>query len=167
MASTTTLTITLTTTLINVTGTMLRFGRHAGYFTRDQAELIDGITWTPPRGYQQAPTRREQSRLHGDISTGGEVMTFEQLDAWARKCQERWTHGYAFIHTCALLGTRSGEIRVLTADVTVANNGLGNLVDLENGLVRVRVQATTKHERKELQPLTNAFFAAILLRDGQ
>ena len=33
-----------------------------------------------------------------------------QLDAWARKCQERWVHGYAFIYTCALLGTRSGEI---------------------------------------------------------
>lgn len=140
-------------TIKGLTKTMIIFGRHAGYFTRDQAELIDGITWTPPRGYQQAPTRREQSRLHGDISTGGEVMTFEQLDAWALKCQERWTHGYAFIHTCALLGTRSGEIRVLTADVTVANNGLGNLVDLENGVVRVRVQATTRVERKELPKL--------------
>ena len=41
-------------------------------------------------------------------------------------------------------------IRVLTADVTVANNGLGNLVDLDNGVVRVRVQAPTRVERKEL-----------------
>ena len=39
---------------------------------------------------------------------------------------------------------------MLTADVTVANNGLGNLVDLEHGVVRVRVQATTRVERKEL-----------------
>ena len=35
-----------------LTKTMLVFGRHAGYFTRDQAELMDGISWTPPRGYQ-------------------------------------------------------------------------------------------------------------------
>lgn len=140
-------------TIKGLTKTMLVFGRHAGYFTRDQAELMDGISWTPPRGYVRAPSRREQSRLHGEISTGGEVMTFEQLDAWARKCQERWVHGYAFIHTCALLGTRSGEIRVLTADLTVANNGRGNFVDLEHGLVRIRVQATTREERKELPKL--------------
>lgn len=140
-------------TVKGLTKTMLVFGRHAGYFTRDQAELMDGISWTPPRGYVRAPSRREQSRLHGDISTGGEVMTFDQLDAWARKCQERWEHGYAFIHTCALLGTRSGEIRVLTADLTVANNGLGNLVDLEHGLGRIRVQATTRQERNELPKL--------------
>ena len=72
-------------TIKGLTKTMLVFGRHSGYFTRDQAELMDGISWTPPRGYVHAPSRREQSRLHGEISTGGEVMTFEQLDAWARK----------------------------------------------------------------------------------
>ncbi len=141
------------TTVKGVTKTMLVFGRHAGYFTRDQAELLDGIAWTPPRGYVRAPSRREQSRLHGDIATGGEVMTFEQLDAWATKCQERWEHGYAFIHTCALLGTRSGEIRVLTADPTIANKGLGNLVDFDHGLVRVRVQATTNADAVQLPKL--------------
>ncbi len=129
-------------TVKGVTKTMLIFGRHAGYFTRDQAELLDGIAWTPPRGYVRAPSRREQSRLHGDIATGGEVMTFDQLDAWATKCQERWEHGLAFIHTLALLGTRSGEGRVLTADPAIANQGLGNLVDYDRGMVRVRVQAT-------------------------
>lgn len=62
-------------------------------------------------------------------------------------------HGYAFIHTCALLVTRSGEIRVLTADLTVANNSLGNLIDLKHGLVRIRVQATTREDRAELPKL--------------
>lgn len=42
---------------------------------------------------------------------------------------------------------------MLTADVTVANNGLGNLVDLENGLVRARVQTNTREERRELPKL--------------
>ena len=140
-------------TVKSLVKTMLTFGRHAGYFTRDQAELTDGITWTPPKGYVRPPSRREQSRVHGDMVTAGEVMTFEQLDAWARGCQERWEHGYAFIHTCALLGTRSGEIRVLTADPAIAGNGLGNLVDLAEGLVRIRVQATTSEAKRELPKL--------------
>jgi integrase len=140
-------------TVKSATKTMLTFGRHTGYFTRDQAELLDAIAWTPPRGYVRAPSRREQSRLHGDIATGGEVMTFDQLDAWATKCQQRWEHGYALIHTLALLGTRSGEGRVLTADPGIANKGLGNLVDFDNGLVRVRVQAGPNSHDTQLPKL--------------
>lgn len=128
------------TSVKGVTKTMLAFGRQTGYFTRDQAELMDVVAWTPPKGYVRAPSRREQSRLHGDVTSGGDVMTYDQLDAWAHKCQQRWEHGYAFIHACALLGTRSGEIRVLTADPNVASAGLGNLVDLDNGVVKIRVQ---------------------------
>jgi integrase len=130
--------------------TMLVFGRHAGYFTRDQAELVDAITWTPPVGYVRPLSRRDQAKLHVDIATGGAVMTHEQVRAWAKACQLRWVHGFAFIHTCALLGTRSGEIRPLTASPLVAQAGRGNLVDLEQHVVRIRWQATTEGEAKHL-----------------
>ena len=45
---------------------MLVFGRHSGYFTRDQGEL------------------------HIDIAAGGEVMTHERVRAWVKACQKRW-----------------------------------------------------------------------------
>lgn len=44
-------------TIKGPTKTMLVFGLHSGYFTRDQGELVDGISWTPPRGYVRAPSR--------------------------------------------------------------------------------------------------------------
>ena len=130
--------------------TMLAFGRHAGYFTRDQAELIDAVTWTPPVGYVRPLSRRDQAKLHVDIATGGEVMTHDQVKVWAKACQKHWVHGFAFIHACALLGLRSGEIRPLTASSEVAFSGRGNLVDLDNHVVRVRWQATTEGEAKHL-----------------
>lgn len=130
--------------------TMLVFGRHAGYFTRDQIELIDSVTWTPPVGYVNPLSRRDQAKLHVDIATGGEVMTHEQVRAWAKACQKRWVHGMAFVHACALLGTRSGEIRPLTGCPETALAGLGNLVDLEHHVVRIRWQATTEAQGKHL-----------------
>ena len=130
--------------------TMLVFGRHSGYFTRDQGELIDAVTWTPPVGYVNPLSRRDQAKLHVDIATGGEVMTHEQVRAWAKACQRRWVHGMAFVHACALLGTRSGEIRPLTASPETALAGLGNLVDLDQHVVRIRWQATTEGEAKHL-----------------
>lgn len=130
--------------------TMLVFGRHAGYFTRDQAELVDAVTWTPPVGYVRPLSRRDQAKLHVDIATGGEVMTHDQVKAWAEACQKRWTHGKAFIHACALLGTRSGEIRPLTASPETSLAGLGNLVDLDHHVVRIRWQASTEKLGKQL-----------------
>ena len=130
-------------TLINVTGTMLRFGRHAGYFTRDQADAIDGIRWVPPEGYVQQASRRDQAKAQVDIATGGNVLTHQQVAAWAEACQKRWTHGAALIHASALLGTRSGETRVLTASRDVADAGWGNYVALDRGEVLIRHQAGT------------------------
>ena len=122
---------------------MLRFGRHAGYFTRDQADAIDGIRWVPPEGYVQQASRRDQAKAQVDIATGGNVLTHQQVAAWAEACQKRWTHGAALIHASALLGTRSGETRVLTASRDVADAGWGNYVALDRGEVLIRHQAGT------------------------
>lgn len=138
------------TSLRGLLRTMLVFGRHSGYFTRDQAELIDAVTWTPPGGHVRPLSRRDQAKLHVDIATGGEVMTHDQVKLWAKACQKRWVHGFAFIHACALLGLRSGEVRPLTASPEVAFSGRGNLVDLDNHVVRIRWQATTEGEAKHL-----------------
>ncbi len=73
--------------------TMLVFDRHSGYFTRDQGELIDAVTWTPPVGYVIPRSRRDQAKPHVDIAAGGEVMTHEQVRAWAKGCRKRWVHG--------------------------------------------------------------------------
>ena len=138
------------TSLRGLLRTMLVFGRHAGYFTRDQAELIDAVTWTPPVGYVRPRSRRDQAKLHVHIATGGEVMTHDQVKLWAKACQKHWVHGFAFIHACALLGLRSGKVRPLTASAEVAFSGSGNLVDLDNHVVRIRWQATTEGEAKHL-----------------
>ncbi|MDI1288779.1 MAG: hypothetical protein PSX37_02355 [bacterium] len=130
-------------TLVNVTGTMLRFGRHAGYFTRDQADAIDAVRWVPPPGYVQQASRRDQAKAQIDIATGGNVMTHQQVADWAEVCQRRWKHGAALIHASALLGTRSGEIRALTASQQVADAGWGNLVSLDRGEILIRHQAGT------------------------
>jgi len=74
------------TSLRGLLRTMLVFGRHAGYFTRDQAELIDAVTWTPPIGYVRPLSRRDQAKLNVDIATGGEVMTHDQVKLWAKAC---------------------------------------------------------------------------------
>jgi len=130
-------------TLLNITGTMLRFGRHAGYFTRDQADAVAGIRWVPPEGYIQQASRRDQAKAQVDIATGGNVLTHQQVADWADACQRRWTHGLALIHACALLGARSGEIRVLTASRDVADAGRGNFVALDRGEILIRHQAGT------------------------
>jgi hypothetical protein len=104
---------------------------------------IDGIRWVPPEGYVQQASRRDQAKAQVDIATGGNVLTHQQVAAWAEACQKRWTHGAALIHASALLGTRSGETRVLTASRDVADAGWGNYVALDRGEVLIRHQAGT------------------------
>jgi hypothetical protein len=122
---------------------MLRFGRHVGCFTRDRADAIDGIRWVPPEGYVEQPSRRDQTRAQVDIATGGNVLTRQQVAAWTDACQKRWTHGAALVQASALLGTRSGETRVLTSSRDFADAGWGNFVALDRGEILIRHQAGT------------------------
>jgi hypothetical protein len=130
--------------LLGVLRTFVDWGIGAGFFTPDQHAVISRVTWIPPKGhnYKLAPTRRQQSKIHYGTSdsAGGEVPTHEQVTQIARELSKRYRHGEALIHISANLGTRANETLIFTASEEVFHQGLGNLVDIDNGVVKVHWQ---------------------------
>jgi len=132
--------------------TFMAWGRKSGYFTSNQLNMIDSVSWNPPSGsgYRTPPTRREQSRIYfaNDESQGGEIPTHDQVCALADGLQKRYKHGAALIHASANLGTRANETFIFTVSREVFERGLGNYVDLKNWVVRVHWQQSEKPTEK-------------------
>ena len=129
--------------LKGVLGTFLRWGAATGYLSDQQAQIAPTLKWERPKGYSAIPNRRNQAKMHDPLSSGapgGNVPSHSQVTQWATKCGDRYIHGEGMIHTDANIGLRSAELRILTADVAVALQGLGNLVRPETAEVHVRFQ---------------------------
>jgi hypothetical protein len=131
-------------TLEGALRTFVSWGFNAGYFDKEQVELAKQARWQPPIGskYSKQPNRRQQSREYfgDDEQDGGEVPTHEQVQILASECQRRYKYGEGLIHTAANLGTRAAETMLLTASASIAKQGLGNLVDLEENVARIKCQ---------------------------
>jgi hypothetical protein len=106
--------------------------------------MVKKIRWSAPAGssYQTRPTRRQQSlQLAGTgAHDGGEVPTHDQVAQFAEACQHYYQFGEGLIHVAANTGPRASELFLFTASKAVADQNLGNLVDLANGVIVIRVQ---------------------------
>lgn len=126
-----------------ILGTLLRWGAATGYLSDEQGKLAASLKWEKPKGYIAIPNRRDQAKSHDPLPSGaprGNVPSHSQISAWAKKCAEKYVYGEGLIHSGANLGLRSAELRILTADSRVAQQGRGNLVKSESGEVYVRFQ---------------------------
>lgn len=123
----------------------LAWGTRHDYFTREQLAAVDTLEWRAPAGYRKAPTRRQQAQSAGTDRAGtsrGFVPAHGQVTDWARRAAVYDAHGEALIHVDAVTGLRFGELMALTADAAVVAKGLGNLVDLEAGLLHIDWQVS-------------------------
>jgi hypothetical protein len=79
-------------------------------------------------------------------------MTHDQVQDFADQCQLLYAHGALLIHLGANIGTRSAELRILTADPTTQQALLGNFVDIKEWEVRVRFQIDGSHTQSSKMP---------------
>jgi hypothetical protein len=153
--------------MLGVIRTFTKWGIGAGYFTTQQLESVSQVVWAPPAGknYKTAPSRREQSKLHfgTEESAGGEVPTHEQIILLAKEVQKYYQHGEALIHVSANLGTRANETFIYTASAETFEKGLGNLVDLEEEIVRVNWQVGDVHGEKIDRVTKNNKFRSVVV----
>ena len=126
------------------TRTFMTWGLTAGYFTQEQANLLNLIKWAPPRnsGYVPAKSRRLQSQLKyaNEGGAGGEVLTPQQVNDFANALQNVYPQGEGLVQSMANFGTRASETFLFTASREVATNTKGNFVDLAAGCVHVNYQ---------------------------
>jgi integrase len=153
--------------LIGTVRTFIKWGIGAGYFSTAQWESISRVVWQAPKGsnYKEAPSRREQSKLHygTDNSAGGQVPTHEQVSAIAEELQKHYKFGEALVHISANLGTRAHETLIFTASRKVHAESLGNYVDIHEECVRVHWQYGKKTQSKAERVTKNKKFRAVVI----
>jgi integrase len=154
-------------TILGVVRTFVQWGIGAGFFTQSQYDAIKIVVWSPPKGsnYKAPLSRREQSKIYFGTQDrlGGVVPSHDQVVEMAEELQKHYKFGRALVHVSANLGTRANETLILTASREVHEQGLGNLVDLADDVVRVKWQLPSSQKKKSHATTKNRKFRSILI----